>query len=164
MFVSSYNTYVQTDSSVKANRQRLEKTNSNSDAFAQKLAQKTPALNFTNSPIPTEFISKNQAHTNKQELDFQKEQLKNPDTSSAKEAQETLSKFSATNSLTSAKNAYENTNKIHSVFSTQSLSIDQTPKMDKNLPIEAQNAKELAMKHKMVNTYISNDKYYQITA
>ena len=164
MFVSSYNTYVQTDSSVKDSRQRLEKTNSSSDAFGQKLAQKTPDLNFINSPIPNEFISKNQAHANKQEIEFQKDQLKNPQNSSTKEIKETLNKFSASNSVTSAKNAYENTNKLYSVFSKQSFSIDQTPKMDKNLPSQAHEAKELSMRSQMVNTYISNDKYYQITA
>jgi hypothetical protein len=164
VFVSSYNTYVQTDSSVKDAKQKLQKPNSSSDSFAQKLAQKTPTANFTSSPIPAEFISKNQANINKQNLEFQKEQTKNPQDVSAKEIKETLKKFSANNSLTSAKNAYENSNKMYFLFPKQAISIDQTPKMDKNLPQEAYEAKELNMRHKMVNTYVSNDKYYQITA
>ena len=164
MFVSSYNTYVQTDTSLKNSKQRLEKGDSGSSSFNEKLTQKTPFTNLSNSNIPIDYISKSQAHANKQELEFQKEQLKSPDNTSSKETKNTLNTFSAHNSLTSAKNAYENTNKVYSVFPKQSLSIDQTPKMDKNLPQEAQEAKELTMRHTMVNTYISNDKYYQITA
>lgn len=164
MFVSSYNTYIQTDSTVKSNKQRLEKPSSSSDEFAQKLSQKTPNTNFTSSPIPAEFISKSQAYLNKQELEFQKEQLKNPQNSGTKELKETLSKFTANNSLTSAKHAYENINKAFSVFPKQASSIDQTPKMDQNLPAQAHEAKELSMRHKMVNTYLANDRYYQVTA
>lgn len=164
MFVSSYNTYVQTDSSVKDAKQKLAKPSSSSDSFAQKLAQKTPTTNFTSSPIPAEFISNSQANTNKQNLEFQKEQIKNPQDVSAKEIKETLNKFATNNSLTSAKNAYADSNKMYSVFPKQSISIDQTPTMDRNLPQEAQEAKELTMRHKMINTYMSNDRYYQITA
>ena len=164
MFVSSYSTYIQSDISSKESRQRLEKPSSSSESFSEKLAQKAPSSSFTSSSIPNEYISKNQAHSNKQELDFQKEQLKNPENSPAKEAKETINRFSANNSLVSAKNAYENVSKVYTAHSKQFASIDQTPKMDKNLPPEAREAKELSMRHKMVNTYISNDSYYRITA
>lgn len=164
MFVSSYTTHIQSDISSKDSRQRLQKPNASSESFSQKLAQKTPTPNFTNSPIPIDYISKGQAHTNRQELEFQKEQLKNPDKSSAKEMKESINKLSAHNSMAGAKNAYENINKAFSSFPKQALSMDQTPKMDKNLPEEALQAKELTMKHQMVNTYISNDNYYRVTA
>ena len=165
MFVSSYNNYVQPDLSSKESRQRLEKTGNGSQEFSSKLAQKSlPASSFTNSSIPVDYISRSQTHTNKQELEFQKEQLKNPDNKEAKATKETLNTFTSHKALSSAKNAYEASNKMYSVFPKQSITIDQTPKMDKNLPQEAHEAKDLAMKHKMVNTYISNDNYYRATA
>ena len=164
MFVSSYSTYIQSDISSKENKQRLDKPSSSSESFGDKLTQKAPSANFTSSPIPHEYLSKSQINSSKQELDFQREQLKNPQNNSAKEAKETINRFTANNSLMSAKNAYENVNKVYTAHSKQSASIDQTPKMDKNLPQEARQAKELTMRHKMVNTYISNENYYRITA
>ena len=165
MFVSSYSTYIQSDFSSKDSKQKLEKLSSASENFGSKLAQKsTPTSGFSSSPIPVDYISRSQTHTNKQELEFQKGQLKNPDNKEAKATKETLNTFTSHNALSSAKNAYEASNKMYSVFPKQSITIDQTPKMDKNLPQEAHEAKDLAMKHKMVNTYISNDNYYRATA
>ena len=164
MFVSSYNSYVQTDSSLKSSRTKLDKLNSVSDIFSKKLAQKNFTDSFNASSIPSQYISKNLAHTNKQELDFQKEQLKNPQNEVTKEIKETLTKFAVNNSLTNAKNAYEHTTKIYTPYTKQSISLNQTPKMDKNLPEEAYEAKEFHMRHTMIHTYISNDRYYQVTA
>ena len=165
MFVSSYSTYTQSDISSKESKQRLEKTSTSSQDFSSKLAQRSiPTSGFTTSAIPVDYISRSQTHANKQELEFQKEQLKNPDNKEAKATKETLNTFTSHNALSSAKNAYEASNKMYSVFPKQSITIDQTPKMDKNLPEEAHEAKDLAMKHKMVNTYISNDNYYRATA
>lgn len=164
MFVSSYSTYIQPDISSKESRQRLEKTNSNPSTFSDKLNKEAASASFKSSGVPIDYISRSQAHSNKQELEFQKEQLKNPDNQALKDAKDTMNKFASHNSLSSAKNAYENTNKVFSVFSKQATTLDQTPKMDRNLPQEAQEAKELTMRHQMVNTYISNDNYYRITA
>jgi len=165
MFVSSYSTFTQSDFSAKESKQRLEKTSASSQDFSSKLAQKSiPTSGFMNSSIPVDYISRSQTHANKQELEFQKEQLKNPDTKELKTTKETLNTFSSHNSLSSAKNAYQASTTMYSVYPKHSITIDQTPKMDKNLPEEAHAAKDLAMKHKMVNTYISNDNYYRATA
>lgn len=165
MFVSSYSTYIQSDFSSKESKQKLEKLASTSQDFSSKLAQNSTLVSgFPNSSIPIDYISRSQTYTNKQELEFQKEQLKNPDNKEAKATKETLNTFTSYNSLSSAKNAYEASNKMYSLFPKQSITIDQTPKMDKNLPQEAYEAKDLAMKYKMINTYISNDNYYRVTA
>jgi len=42
--------------------------------------------------------------------------------------------------------------------------INQTPKIDQKMPIEAQDAKESVIRSTMVNAYIANDNYYRITA
>ncbi|MBC8236816.1 MAG: hypothetical protein H8E76_01170 [Helicobacteraceae bacterium] len=165
MFVSSYSTYIQSDFSSKESKQKLEKSGSASQDFSSKLAQtSTPASGFASSSIPIDYISRSQTHHNKQELEFQKEQLKNPDNKEAKATKETLNTFASHNSLSSARNAYEASNKMYSLFPKQSITINQTPKMDTNLPQEAYEAKDSAMKHTMVNTYISNDNYYRLTA
>jgi hypothetical protein len=47
---------------------------------------------------------------------------------------------------------------------TKVTTIDQTPKIDTTLPNEIQELKESKLRHKMVNTYLSNDRYYQLTS
>jgi len=163
MFVSSYSTYIQSDISTKENRQRLEKPSAESD-FSSKLSKASSSVDFKSSVTPIDYISKSQAHTNKQEIAYQQEKLKNPESKILNDTKETLNKFTAHSSLTSAKNAYENINKAFTAFSKNTATLNQTPQMDNNLPEEAQEAKELSMRYKMVNTYISNDNYYRITA
>lgn len=164
MFVSSYNTYIQTDNSTKESRQRVEKPSSSTESFGEKLTQKTSLSNVSNSAAPIDYISRGQARSTKQELEFQKEQLKNSDKQAPQELKETISKFALHNSLNGAKNAYGTSDKIYSLLPKQTTTIDQTPVMDRNLPEEAYEAKELAMKHKMINTYIANENYYRVTA
>lgn len=164
MFVSSYSTYINTNASDKAAKQRYDKSGAESKSFDSELSKKNSSLSFKSSNLPIDYISKSQFLHNKQELEFQKQQLQEPQNKTLNQTKEMMNKFSGQNSLLSAKSAYESNSKMFSLFQKPHATLDQTPKTDKKLPLKTQEAKENNLRHLMVNTYIANDKYYQVTA
>ena len=50
------------------------------------------------------------------------------------------------------------------IIKKPAFTLSQTPKIDEKLPLDVQEAKEKTLRHTMLNTYISNDNYYRITA
>jgi len=165
MFVSSYSTYVQPDLSSKESRQRVQKSSELANNFKDSLESKSALKSdFKTSPIPLDYISKAQTHSNKQELEFQKKALENPQNTTEKETKNLLNKLHSHNALSYAKNAYENSSKVFSVYTKQNTTLDQTPKINDYFPQEAKEAKEASLRFTMVNTYIENEKYYQVTA
>ncbi|WP_455757800.1 hypothetical protein [Sulfurimonas sp.] len=164
MYVSSYSTYIQTNASDKTTKQRVEKPSSEFKTFESKTNKNDTVVSYKNPNLPVDYISKSQVLNNKQEVEYQKQQLQEPNQNSANTTKEKINQFSGHNSLINAKSAYESNSKMFSLFAKPHVALDQTPTIDKKLPKKAQDAKELSMKNLMVNTYIANDNYYQVTA
>ena len=160
MFVSSYSTYIQTNTSDKVAKDRVGGTDGKSKSFSSKLVQNVHSGVVESSDLPVNYISKNLVLKNKQLLQNQKKYLDEPENST----KELTNKFSLQNSLINAKDAYEKNSIMFSLFQKPHATLNQTPKLEDTLPREPSDIKELNMRHKMVNTYIANDNYYKITA
>ena len=144
MFVSSFNTYINTVNTDKTKKQDVKKSNVNSD-FNSKLHQKKQVLlpkNDFKSPI--NYISNYKPFANKQKLA--------QDSTFTKD----IDRYTKINKLNNAKTSYETNTKMFSLLRVPHVTLAQVKKTEENLPIKLQ--------QKMVNTYISNDNYYKITA
>ena len=151
MYISSFNTYITTNSSDKTEKIRAEKPSKSSQSFSKRLSSQTVKVIDTTSILPINYISEYKVLNNQQKL---KDNTLNSD----------RAKFSKIKALVSSKSAYSESSKIFPLFLKPSASLNQTPHIDKKMPIETQEAKEQIMKHTMVNTYIANDNYYKLTA
>lgn len=153
MFVSSYNTYLQTNTAENSTKNKEAKTTS----FSTKMFQK-PAIANSLSTTPINYISDNKVINTKAQIQqqFEKNTLdKNNQTS----------KFTKISSQMKASSAYTANSTMFSLV----IKNQQTPKqniqyIDQNLPQEIKDIKESFLRNKMVNTYIANNNYYQITA
>jgi len=152
MFVSSYNTYIDTTTR-RTQNEKSDAPKKASSSFESKLLQPTPKNVVLESKLPLNYISNYKALNNQQKLQEQ-ELTKNP----------AKMKFSKISSMNSAHVAYGDNSKMFSLILRPKQTIDQTPKLDKNLPTKAQEIQSDFMKAKMINTYVSNENYYRITA
>jgi len=153
MFVSSYSTYIDTTTTKRSQNERSENAKKPSASFESKLLQTTHKDVLLDSKLPLNYISNYKALNNQQKLQ-EKELTQNP----------SKMKFSKISSMNSAHVAYGDNSKMFSLIAKPKQTIDQTPRVDKNLPQEAQNIQGNIIKQKMINTYISNENYYHITA
>jgi len=154
MFVSSYNTYIATNSSQKIEKERLETQKTSSTAFKSKLLKaESKDVVLANTKLPLNYISNYKALNNRQQI--QEQNL-------AKSAEKT--KFTKINSMTNAKVAYTENSTMFSFLVKPKTTLDQTPRLDTRLPTPALEGQENAKKNIMVNTYIANENYYKITA
>jgi len=151
MYISSYNTYINTNSNDKIQRDRVEETSKDSQSFSKKLSSQAVKVIDTTSNLPINYISNYKVLNNQQRL---KDDILNSD----------KAKFSKIKAVASSKSAYSESSKIFPPLLKPSATLNQTPQIDKKMPINAQEAKEQIMKHTMVNTYIANDNYYKLTA
>ncbi|MEA1891604.1 MAG: hypothetical protein U9N33_02700 [Campylobacterota bacterium] len=150
MFISSYNTYIQTNTSNQPPKSKIESSKESATSFKSQLSQViVESKNTTNLPI--DYISNYKAFNNKQKL---QEQLQSSD----------LNRYKKTNENQNAKVAYEENSKMFSLFLEPQTTQKQVSHVDKKLPIELQKLQENIVRHVMLNTYLENDKYYQITA
>jgi hypothetical protein len=157
MFVSSYNTYIQTNNSDKISKERTENLKLGQDSFSAKLNKVSSDLGLKTSSIPVNYISQKQILHNKQEIRFQEDKLQGS-------IKNNIDKFKNQNILMSSKSAYDSNSKMFSLYRIPQVALNQTPSIDNTLPKEPRDIKELNMRHKMVNTYMANDNYYKITA
>ncbi|SFV54085.1 hypothetical protein MNB_SM-4-320 [hydrothermal vent metagenome] len=153
MFVSSYSTYVDTAVTKKTQADSVINPIKKTESFALKLLQNTQKNVLLNSKIPLNYISNYKALNNRELLDQQTSQQT-----------ATTLKFSKLSAMSSSKVSYEENSKMFSFLIKPKGTINQTPKLDKNLPAKAQESQESFMKVKMLNTYISNDNYFKVTA
>ena len=153
MFVSSYSTYIDTTATKRINNERKELEKKPSDSFSSKLLSSKPETLSNKPQLPLNYVSNYKSLYNRQRLDQQ-------------DLTQTVSKmkFSKISSLSSAQIAYTANSKMFSLIAKPKIALDQTPSIDKKLPKEAQVEKESLLKINMVNAYIANDNYYQITA
>ncbi len=151
MFVSSFNTYINADSMAKAHTNKVKESKSTPALFETKLLSKTVKNLDTSPKFPITYISNYKALNNQQKL------RENPQSSEK-------NKFLKLEAQVEAKNAYSDNSKIFSLILAPRATLDQTPKIDKKLPQDIRDIKEKNLRHTMVNTYISNENYYKITA
>jgi len=151
MFVSSYNTYVSTNNSQKTIQEAGRSSKSLDGSFESKLSQSTVLESKNTHNIPISYISNYKSFNNKQKL---QEKFQNNNTT----------KYTQINTMENAKVAYKDNSVIFSLFLKPKATQNQTPHVDKKLPNDMQKLQEQNMRKTMVNTYLANDKYYQITA
>jgi len=152
MFVSSYSTYIDTNRTHKSQETQKEERKTEGSSFAKKLNPNPTQINKQSASLPINYVSDYKVLNNQQKLQ-----------QSMQNDMQKL-KFSKMKTFDSAKNAYSDNSKIFSLLIKPKATLDQTPRVDKKMPTEAQKAKESIMKHKMINTYIANENYYRITA
>ncbi|WP_422079304.1 hypothetical protein [Sulfurimonas sp.] len=151
MFVSSYNTYVNTNNTQKIQDQKSGSEKSSKTFFDSKLIQNIILESTNTKNFPINYISNYKAFSNKQKLE---DALDNT----------TKDKYSKNKAIKNAQSAYANNSKIFSFLLKPKMAQSQTPKIDINLPNDIQILQEQNMRHRMVNTYLKNEKYHQITA
>lgn len=163
MFVSSYNTYIQTDSSSRTQKQRDEGQQNNSESsFSSKLLQnikKDSAVRQLSLPI--DYTKDNNYFANRHKIQLQE---KNQQNQILLKADEYTKKFSNYNTSQNATTAYESNSKLFSLLKKPKIALNQTPHTDKRLPKDIQSLQESNLRNIMVNTYINNENYYKITA
>ena len=151
MYVSSFSTYINTESTAKTQQSRVSQSKSSVESFETKLLSKTVKNIDTSPKFPINYISNYKSLNNQQKLQ------ENPQSSEK-------TKFLKLEAQSEAKNAYSDNTKIFSFILPPSATLDQTPKIDKKLPQDIQEIKEKNLRNTMVNTYLSNESYYRITA
>lgn len=154
MFVSAYSTYINTSSNNSTKKDVAENKKSFSPSFKHTLLT-TPNNNISvnGNKLQLNYISNYKALNNRQQLEHQ-----NLAQSAIKD------KFTKISSIKNAQVAYTDNSKIFPLILKPKQTLDQTPKLDKNLSIESQKGQKSIMKNLMVNTYIENENYYRITA
>lgn len=151
MFVSSYNTYVNTNNSDRTSNQKVDKSKYYSSSFESKLAQNIVLESKDTQNLPITYISNYKAFSNKQKL---QKQFQNKDEIEIKKI----------NTIKNAKEAYADNSVMFSLFLEPKATQSKIPQIDQKLPSELQKAQEKRIRHTMINTYLENDNYYQITA
>ncbi len=151
MFVSSFSTYINTESTNRAKQERVQENKSTAESFETKLLSKTVQNVATSPKFPINYISNYKALNNQQKLQ------ENPQNSEK-------TKFAKLEAEVEAKHAYSDNSKIFSLILAPRATLDQTPKINKELPKNIQDIKENNLRHTMLNTYIANESYYRITA
>ena len=164
MFISSFSTYVTSNSSDKTIKAVANTKETKNSAFSNKLSQ-----NITHSSLPKQnssinYVSQGRAQHNKQMIEISQKSPQNSKSSDFKRTNNIRNNFSSNASIQSAKVAYTSNSTMFSLLKKPTATIDQTPIIDKNLPQNIQELKEKSMRHLMVNTYLANDNYYKITA
>jgi len=151
MYVSSFNTFVNTDSTTRTHANKVKESKSAPESFKTKLLSKTVKNLDTSPKFPINYISNYKALNNQQKLQ------ENPQNSAK-------TKFLKLEAEAEAKNAYSDNSKIFSLILAPRATLDQTPKINRELPQNIQDIKENNLRHTMLNTYIANENYYKITA
>ena len=154
MFISSYNTYIDTSLTQRVQKERGEGVRKSAEPFSLKLTQPAQTELLATKKLPIDYISKYKVLNNKQEMEKQNTANNTP----AKMV------FSKIYTLSSAQTAYGENAKMFSLLLKPKPTLSQTPKLDNSLPQDAQSAQVETMKKVMVNAYVANDNYYRITA
>ena len=154
MFVSSYSTYIDTTTTKHIQNERNDTEKKVSKVpFESKLLQNVSKNVNVGNSIPLNYISNYKALNNQQKLSNQ-ELLQ----------EKAKTKFTKLSSMDSASVAYTSNSRMFSLVQKPKQTIDQTPRVDANLTSPAQEKQETFLRTKMINAYVSNENYYNITA
>lgn len=153
MFVSSYSTFLHTNAIDKNAKKDAPKELSPEKSFSTKSLDSSQNTTKPLIVTPVNYQSNHQFLKTKAKVQQQVEQNTQP------------AKFTTMNSQIKASSAYTSNSTMFSLMpKSQPIVKHNTQEINQNLPQEVKDLKESFLKIKMVNTYISNNNYYQITA
>ena len=164
MFISSFSTYVTNNTSDKTTKTASNNREDRKTSFSEKLSKSTLSTPLLKQNSLINYISQGKAQYNKQMIEISQNTLKNDKKNDFKITNNIRNSFSSNISVQSAKVAYISNSTMFSLLKKPTASLNQTPTIDNALPQNIQELKEKNMRHLMVNTYLSNDNYYKITA
>jgi hypothetical protein len=151
MFVSTYSTFVGSNSSNKTDSYKIKEPKDGYESFTKELYNSPIVKSHTDKNLPIDYVSNYKSFNNQQKL---QEQLQTHGELRLKQLTTTIN----------AKAAYDGNITMFSLVRKPTPSLNQTPKIDEKLPSDVKEAKEKNLRHVMVNTYEANDRYFQITA
>jgi len=161
MFISSYNTYIQTNTSTRNEKQ---KEDGGGSSFTSKLFEQPKLQLFSFTSLPVDYVQNTKSSRNKFAIEKQTQKLQDSKNDELYKQEKLTKKVSTQQTLQSAKTAYKDNAKLFSQIQKTKITLDQTPKVDPKLPENIQELKEQNMRRIMVNTYIQDDNYYKRTA
>jgi len=164
MFISSFSTYVTNNTSDKTTKTASNNREDRKTSFSEKLSKSTISTPLLKQNSLINYISQGKAQYNKQMIEISQNTLKDDKKNDFKITNKIRNSFSSNISVQSAKVAYISNSTMFSLLKKPTASLNQTPTIDNALPQNIQELKEKNMRHLMVNTYLSNDNYYKITA
>jgi len=156
MFVSSYTTFINTNSSNKTNKVKNDDNRGEIGSFS--LTKNPPQT--INSEIAETTFSKNLYSINFYRVKYFIESSTQDD--NFKNLTKSLNRTKSYATLTDAQNAYENIQKPFVKLPKRVTVLDLTPKPIPTFNDETNSIKNKNLKSKMVNTYIENDNYYKV--
>ena len=141
MYISSYNTYIDSSTSQRVQKNSDESSKKTSTLFKLNPNSETQVLNSSLDKLPINYISNYKALSTKQRLEetFQKTTSK--------------SIFSTINKNNTAQTSYSENSRIFSLILKPKQTLDQTPKIDFSLNQEVQKGHEGIIREAMINTY-----------
>ncbi len=151
MFISTYSTYINTNTSEKTHKHRDDRFKVESEPFNIKQSQEQILKPTITKNLPVDYVFNYKSFNNQLKL---QEQIKDPNEI----------KFKKIKTINSAKEAYEENSKMFPLFKKPSSALTQPVKISKEMPQNIQQLKEDNLRHIMIDTYVANDKYYQVTA
>lgn len=153
MFVSSYNTYINTQSTQRVQRERESKSEESSFSLAtQSDRQSSSDTLSTGKRLPISYISEYKVMQNQQKLQ-----------EGAQESPE-KTKFTKVAKQQNAQLSYSQNATRFSLLIEPKATLSQTPKLDTSLAKELQVVQESTLRNSMIKAYRANDSYYKITA
>ena len=157
MFVSSYSTFIDTSTTKRIQNDKNSFEKKPLESFSKKLLEQGNSDVILSKNIPLSYISNYKIIHAKQLINQQREER---DTEQVK----AKTKFTKLSAQSSAQLSYVENSTMFSLKAIPKLTLSQTPKLNKKLPLEEQKAQEKVLKNLMVNTYTANENYYRITA
>jgi hypothetical protein len=164
MYVSSYSTYINTSTSQKSDKYKYQKDEVASKSFNIPSVDITPSNILNTSSLPIDYVSTPLLLKNRYEIESQKQKMQDGENKTVETIKENLDKFQEQNFLLNLKDSYESNAIMFPILQKPHVALNQTPTIDQSLPKNIQELKENNLRHVMVNTYLENNIYYQITA
>lgn len=164
MFVSSYSTYVASSTSDKTVKVNNEREKEEKSSFSSKLLSASKIDSKALDSFPVDYVITNKTFGNKQQLEFQRQTIENRETKDSTNTKKLTEIFSKQNLLIDAVSSYSANTKMFSLRQKPQATISQTPTISTQQPTESQELQINNLRHTMVNTYLENDKYYQVVA
>lgn len=163
MYVSSYNTYIQSNTSNKTQDKKVQ-SGSESSKFSFNSSSTQPtevSSSLAKSTLPVDYTKNSKSFANKHKIQAQENLLEDKEPT---KSEQLTRKFQDYRVLQDAKSAYENSSKFFSYSRKPSVTLNQPQKTDEKLPKNIKDIKENNLRNTMINTYMQNEIYYQITA
>ena len=151
MFVSSYSTYVNTNSSDRINKDKIDYKQYDKKSFESELSKKNPSSSLLTKNFPIDYVVNSKTFSNQYKL---QDKVKSEDGE----------KFKKINDMKNAENSYTENSIIFSLLIKPHTPFKSAGIIDKKLPENIQKIVEDNLKRTMANTYIENDKYHKVTA